>query len=311
VDRRRLDRRLCGEGGNLETISWWLSLESLTFQTSSCAWLITGCFSRMASEEKKKKTPDDADSDYDSEDDADFQDDVISNSSSDESDAPKRSKAAAKDLDSGDEVTISKRKKKRKETENKDDLILTRAQRRSKYLYPWIRVVLTHRAEEVGKAQEKAPVEQDKPEDLDVLWEKLNQKPAIETSAPASSIPASTDDTIKIKRTYEFAGQTITEEKEVAKDSAEAKAYLASIHTAVSTSTTTTQSTKPTARRPVKRKSNLEEMAKGGRPAKLNVLEKSRLDWAGFVDKEGIHDDLKRFNKDGYVERQEFLKRTR
>jgi hypothetical protein len=61
----------------------------------------------------------------------------------------------------------------------------------------------------------------------------------------------------------------------------------------------------------MKRKSNLEEMAKGNKPAKLNVLEKSRLDWAGFVDKEGIHDDLKRFNKDGYVERQEFLRRTR
>jgi len=61
----------------------------------------------------------------------------------------------------------------------------------------------------------------------------------------------------------------------------------------------------------MKRKSNLEEMAKGNKPAKLNVLEKSRLDWAGFVDKEGIQDDLTRYNKDGYIERQEFLKRAR
>jgi len=60
----------------------------------------------------------------------------------------------------------------------------------------------------------------------------------------------------------------------------------------------------------VKRKSNLEAMANGNNHVKMNVLEKSRLDWAGFVDKEGINDDLKRFNKDGYVERQEFLKRT-
>ena len=166
-----------------------------------------------------------------------------------------------------------------------------------------------NRAEEV-KAKEKAPVEQDKPEDLDALWAKLNEKSAIETTVPVSNTPASTDDTIKIKRTYEFAGQTVTEEKEVPKDSAEAKAYLASIHTPASTNTTV-QSSKSTARRPVKRKSNLEEMAKGNKPAKLNVLEKSRLDWAGFVDQEGINDDLKRFNKDGYVERQEFLKRTR
>jgi Bucentaur or craniofacial development len=61
----------------------------------------------------------------------------------------------------------------------------------------------------------------------------------------------------------------------------------------------------------VKRKSNLEEMAKGNKSAKLNVLEKSRLDWAEFVDKEGIQDDLRQHNKDGYVERQEFLKRMR
>lgn len=72
----------------------------------------------------------------------------------------------------------------------------------------------------------------------------------------------------------------------------------------------TIQPSKPTPRRPVKRKSNLDAMAQGNKPAKMNVLEKSRMDWAGFVDKEGINDDLKRFNKDGYVERQEFLKRT-
>ena len=171
-------------------------------------------------------------------------------------------------------------------------------------------MMLTNRAEE-GKAQEKAPVAQDKAEDLDALWKKLNEKPAIETNVPALNITTSADETIKIKRTYEFAGQTVTEEKEVSKNSAEAKAYLASIHTASTASNTTSQQPKPSARRPVKRKSNLEEMAKGGKPAKLNVLEKSRLDWAEFVDKEGIDDDLKRFNKDGYVERQEFLKHTR
>lgn len=175
-------------------------------------------------------------------------------------------------------------------------------------------MVLTSRAEEI-KAQEKAPVVQDKVEDLDALWKKLNEKPAIETTVPSSNITMSADETIKIKRTYEFAGQTVTEEKEVSKSSAEAKAYLASIHTSSKSSNTTSntmsQPPKTSARRPVKRKSNLEEMAKGGKPAKLNVLEKSRLDWAEFVDKEGIDDDLKRFNKDGYVERQEFLKHTR
>lgn len=101
-----------------------------------------------------------------------------------------------------------------------------------------------------------------------------------------------------------------SEEKEVPRESAEAKAYLSSLHNPT-TSTRAQQNAKPASRRPVKRTSKLEAMAQSGKPAKLNVLEKSRLDWAGFVDKEGIHDDLKRYNKDGYVERQEFLKRTR
>ncbi|KAJ3060534.1 Craniofacial development protein 1 [Quaeritorhiza haematococci] len=43
---------------------------------------------------------------------------------------------------------------------------------------------------------------------------------------------------------------------------------------------------------------------------KLNTLEKSKLDWNRFVEKEGIGDDLKKFNKDGYMEKVAFLQRT-
>lgn len=32
---------------------------------------------------------------------------------------------------------------------------------------------------------------------------------------------------------------------------------------------------------------------------KMNTLEKSRLDWNGYVEKEGIRDELKYKNKDG------------
>ena len=148
----------------------------------------------------------------------------------------------------------------------------------------------------------------DKSEDLDVIWKRLNEKPATEAVQSTATVSTGSD-MIKIKRTYEFAGQIITEEKEVEKDSAEANAYLSSLHTP--SSANDVSQAKPAIRRPIKRKSNLEELAKGHKPVKLNVLEKSRLDWAGFVDKEGIHDDLKRHNKDGYVERQEFLRRTR
>ena len=43
---------------------------------------------------------------------------------------------------------------------------------------------------------------------------------------------------------------------------------------------------------------------------KLTSLEKSKLDWQQFVAKEGIADELKIHNKDGYLERQAFLQRA-
>ncbi|KAJ3396852.1 hypothetical protein HDU92_001686 [Lobulomyces angularis] len=43
---------------------------------------------------------------------------------------------------------------------------------------------------------------------------------------------------------------------------------------------------------------------------RLNTLEKSKLDWNKFVESEGIAEDLKRANKDGYVEKVQFLNRT-
>lgn len=85
----------------------------------------------MSNDNKVEATVD-RDSEYESADDANFQDsDVFSNSSSDESDLLKQKKKADKDLDSGDEETIAKQKR-RKDRET-DDLILTRAQKRAKY----------------------------------------------------------------------------------------------------------------------------------------------------------------------------------
>uniref|UniRef100_A0A5K3FD64 Craniofacial development protein 1 n=1 Tax=Mesocestoides corti TaxID=53468 RepID=A0A5K3FD64_MESCO len=45
---------------------------------------------------------------------------------------------------------------------------------------------------------------------------------------------------------------------------------------------------------------------------KMSTLEKSRLDWESFTEKEGIKDDLKLHNKgkNGYVERKAFEART-
>jgi hypothetical protein len=43
---------------------------------------------------------------------------------------------------------------------------------------------------------------------------------------------------------------------------------------------------------------------------KMNTLDKSKLDWQGYVDREGIREDLKYRNKDGYMEKVAFLQRV-
>ncbi|KAF9434748.1 swr complex subunit [Entomortierella beljakovae] len=63
----------------------------------------------------------------------------------------------------------------------------------------------------------------------------------------------------------------------------------------------------------VRRKSTLDELATTygvKKPPKMNTLEKSKLDWNSFVGKEGIEDELKHHNKDGYMEKVAFLQRT-
>ncbi|KAI9304413.1 bucentaur or craniofacial development-domain-containing protein [Cunninghamella echinulata] len=43
---------------------------------------------------------------------------------------------------------------------------------------------------------------------------------------------------------------------------------------------------------------------------KMNTLDKSKLDWQGYVEREGIKEDLKYKNKDGYTEKVAFLQRV-
>ncbi|KAI8882011.1 BCNT-domain-containing protein [Backusella circina FSU 941] len=43
---------------------------------------------------------------------------------------------------------------------------------------------------------------------------------------------------------------------------------------------------------------------------KMNTLDASKRDWNKYVDREGIREDLKYKNKDGYMEKVEFLQRV-
>lgn len=136
--------------------------------------------------------------------------------------------------------------------------------------------------------------------------------------APSIPPPPLTEDTVAIKRTYVFAGETITEEKAVPKSSAEARLYLQSQVTQANP--VSPAGGKPL-RRPKKRPSmfepNPEGIVKGLAPTsskgpKLNVVEKSKLDWASHVDQEGLKEelDVAEKAKGGYMGKMEFLGRS-
>lgn len=133
--------------------------------------------------------------------------------------------------------------------------------------------------------------------------------------------PSDPNDTILIKRTYNFAGKIHTEEKLVARTSAEAKLYLSQNPDPPLDTTPTKRTTKKAFRSrfealgevlPQRADLNLSVQARKEAAKKLNVVEKSRMDWAGYVDKEGIKDELELAgrSKESYNAREEFLARS-
>jgi len=193
--------------------------------------------------------------------------------------------------------------------------------------------------------------------DVDALWAQMTSGTAAPAQAAESENQRGTDDgtvkeaipgsdtrgessntgqdgaeMIKIKRTYNFAGRVHTEEKLVAKDSAEAKLYLESLGENADPGAAEDDAPKRMPRKAfrsifepmmeqISQRSDLNlgmsvrlrarELAKQD-AKKLNTVEKSRMDWAGFVDKEGIKDELALAGKSkgSFAERQQFLARS-
>lgn len=159
-----------------------------------------------------------------------------------------------------------------------------------------------------------------------------------EARSPGTTLRDGAGAMIMIRQTYNFAGKVHSVEKLVPRNSAEAKLFLASQPTNNETSKEDPSSpfTKP--KRPLKRarrsvfepvtdlpvrtdlhfgirkdSSGLAIVGAAGKDAKkLNTVEKSAMDWAGFVDKEGIKDELDAAGKSkgAYKARQEFLARV-
>ena len=140
------------------------------------------------------------------------------------------------------------------------------------------------------------------------------------------------EETIWIERSYKFANELVHEKKEVFKSSAEAQEYINNLKfqeknknekspnvTANDESNNNSKANKGSTidnmvrinlRRPLKRPSILEQIISGSLKPNLTTLEKSKLDWATYVDKEGINDELSTHNKDGYLAKQDFLGRV-
>lgn len=172
-------------------------------------------------------------------------------------------------------------------------------------------------------------------DDVKSLWQELKLQAArrLQTNLSKSSVMAngnpldsntSTETQILIKRDYKFAGEMVHEEKMVPISSAEAKEYLNSVKFQQGTKETpedvrqrpkATQKLEQTEpknnlRRPLKRPPLLEQIISGALKPKLTTLEKSSLDWATYVDREGINEELTLHNKDGYLAKQDFLNRV-
>jgi hypothetical protein len=147
------------------------------------------------------------------------------------------------------------------------------------------------------------------------------------------------DDMIMIQRTYNFAGKVHIEEKLVQRDSAEARLWLQSQPTGKARPQLSGPNITKPLRPPKKARRSIFEPITEPLPQrtdlrfgvnsirrdgagsgvncavqakKLNTVEKSKMDWAGFVDNEGIKDELETAGKakGAYLDQREFLARV-
>ncbi|KAF4343340.1 swr1-complex 5 [Fusarium beomiforme] len=244
---------------------------------------------------------------------------------------------------SGDESIIKRGEKRRKKTQAKgmreDDegseggLVKTRRQRaaeKEERKYATINEPVTINVDALWAQMISETPDQgstaNQPNDRDTdngSADKTNGSAQQMSDSIASDHPS---DTIRIKRTYNFAGRVHVEEKLVPRDSAEAKLYLASQGQNPSGSNPEQRITRKAFRSAFEPRADLLpqradlnlglaariKASKEAQAKKLNVVEKSRMDWAGYVDKEGIKDELELAgkSKDSYMAREDFLAKS-
>uniref|UniRef100_V9KRR5 Craniofacial development protein 1 n=1 Tax=Callorhinchus milii TaxID=7868 RepID=V9KRR5_CALMI len=164
------------------------------------------------------------------------------------------------------------------------------------------------------KSKPPAAAQTPNKKDLSVTEEKPNQPQEVVKEAEKPKAPTK----VTITKVFDFAGEEVKVTKEVDAASREAKSFFQNQQEqkelqSKSSPTATLAASTPTSSG-VKRLCGLGG-ALGkitGKKQKMSTLEKSKLDWEAFKEKEGIGDELAIHNrgKEGYIERKAFLERV-
>ncbi|TRY74756.1 hypothetical protein TCAL_00739 [Tigriopus californicus] len=161
-----------------------------------------------------------------------------------------------------------------------------------------------------SKPAKENPAPQSKPRSLlSSIFDKKEESPKPTEPSKEVKEESNEDAKLKITQVFDFAGENVEVTKEVDKNSKEAQKFLKA-QEKVSGSTATLPNA--VAKRPAVGglASIMNEIS--GKKKKMGCLDKSKMDWDSYVNKEGIKEELTTHNrgKDGFVEKQEFLERA-
>ncbi|KAM9302006.1 craniofacial development protein 1 [Gastrophryne carolinensis] len=136
-----------------------------------------------------------------------------------------------------------------------------------------------------------------------------------ESAKPAKTLETKEESKkVTITKVFEFAGEEVRVTKEVESTSKEAKEFIMQQEKGESKESPLPSRTSLPAGSGVKRPGGMSSILGklGGKKQKLSTLEKSKMDWESFKEKEGISEELAIHNrgKDGYIERKSFLERV-
>ncbi|XP_072291708.1 craniofacial development protein 1 [Eucyclogobius newberryi] len=143
------------------------------------------------------------------------------------------------------------------------------------------------------------------------------QSSTVKTASPKTETKPAEPAKVTITKVFDFAGEEVRVNKEVAADSREARDFLKSQEKQEEEEEEESASESPssaTASCGTKRSAGLSGILGriGGKKQKMSTLEKSKMDWDAFKSEEGISDELAIHNRgrEGYVERKNFLERV-